>query len=496
MSRCCARIRWARAVGAYLKQDRIVLTEVANTPAGMVVLGQHVQEIGEAGPGEALKQWLMSHMTPRQRRHTPVCVGVAPEQAFFTTRRFGTEHRKGPPSADELLEASGAFHAWNKDDAAADYVKAKLPGAQAYSLTAVKRGIAEQVLTAMKSAGVRTSRLEPAPWSLLKAADRQGTPPKRWKLAVRVLLDESDGLAMLVADGQAILWRRFAISEAAPALSITSAVRALQIYARRNFDIRSFGGIFIQGRVSDGLAKQMEDETGMTVAAAGGEGPTDGQYSLALALSAKKGKDRKLDLLRSLRPPPSIREIFPWKLAGMILLLTGCMAFLLWDESSALAGELETLQRQNASHEWARSLTTQAIENERKVLSGEVGAVRRFLSTRIMWSNYLRDLPTRLPPNSCLSRIWASCELPDMSSKKQKRDVKQSMTLCGMARFADRTAAPREIDAFLESLREMDVLKRDFPLVQMAEIRWRKQGSSEIALFTIVAMPKTSKKTD
>jgi len=490
----CTKVCWARAVGAYLKQDRIVLTEVANTPAGMVVLGRHTQEIGEDGPGEALKQWLTTHLTPRQRRHTPVCVGVAPEHAFFATRRLDIQRRKGPPSANELLEASGAFHAWDKDDAAADYVKTKLPGVQAYSLTAVRREVAEQVLSGLKAAGVRSSRLEPAPWSLLRAADRQGKPPKKWKLTIRVLLDETNGLAMLVAGEHPVLWRRFAIHEADPALSITSAVRALQIYARQNFDVRSFPGIFIQGRISDGLVKRMEDETGMTVAAAGGDGPTDGQYSLALALSAKKSKDHVLDLMRSLRPPPSIREMFPWKLAVTILLLTGCMGFVLWDESASLACELESVQRQNASHVWARSLSTPAIRTERQVLSAEVGAVRRFLATRIVWSNYLRDLPTRLPPNACLSKIWATCEMPDMSKKKQKRDAKQSLTLSGMARFADRTRAPREIDAFLESLREMKLLKHDFPLVEMAEIRWRKQGQSEIALFTIVALPKKSKK--
>jgi len=489
----CRRACWARAVGAYLKQDRIVLTEVASTPAGQVVRGPHVQEVGDLGPGEALKQWLTTHLTARQRRHTPVCVGLAAEQVFFATRRVDGEHRKESPSANELLEASGAFHAWDKDGAAADYVKTKLPGMHAYSLTAVKRDLAEQVLSALKEAGVRTSRLEPGPWSLLNAADRQGKPPKKWKLAIRVLLEKANGLAMLVADGQPVLWRRFALNEAAPALSVTSAVRSLQIYARRNFDLRSFSGLLLQGRVPDGLVRQMEDETGMAVAAAAGDGPTDGQYSLALALSAKKGRDRGLDLMRSLRPPPSIREMLPWKLAGLIVLLAGCMAFLLWDESAALASEQESLQRQNASHEWARPLTTAAIRTERTVLSAEVGAVRKFLATRILWSNYLRDLPTRLPPNACLSKITAICELPDMSKKKQKRDAKQSMTLCGMARFADRTRAPREIDAFLESLREMDLLKHDFPLVEMAEIRWRKQGRSEIALFTIVALPKNKK---
>ena len=307
------------------------------------------------------------------------------------------------------------------------------------------------------------------------------------------MLNEADGLAMLVVDDRPVLWRRFAVNETSLAQSVTSAIRALQIHAHRNFDIRSFRGIFIQGRIKDDLPGRLEEETGMTVLAAGGDGATEGQYSLALALSARDGKDGTLDLTRSLRPPPSIREIFPWKLASLILFLIGCTAFLLLDKSAALGSEYANLKGQSASRRWAGPLTTEAINSERKTLSAEVGAVRRFVSTRIVWSNYLRDLPTRLPPNACLSRIWASCELADMSKKKQKRKAKQFMTLSGMARFSDRAEAPKEIDAFLESLRGVELLKRDFPLVRLAEITWRKQGDSEIAMFTVLALPKKGK---
>ncbi|KKL85385.1 hypothetical protein LCGC14_1955240, partial [marine sediment metagenome] len=153
------KIRWGRAIGAYLRQDRIILTMVASTPAGTVVVGKHTQQVSKDGPGEALKQWLETHLTPRQRRHTPVCVGLAPEQVFFATRYLHTEHRKELPSANTLLEASGAFQAWDRADTAADCVKAKVRGMQAYTVAAVKRGIAEEMLSALSAAGVSTGRL-------------------------------------------------------------------------------------------------------------------------------------------------------------------------------------------------------------------------------------------------------------------------------------------------------------------------------------------------
>ena len=64
-----------------------------------------------------------------------------------------------------------------------------------------------------------------------------------------------------------------------------------------------------------------------------------------------------------------------------------------------------------------------------------------------------------------------------------------------MAQFAGRGSAPKEIDAFLESLREMALLKKDFPLVNLAEIKWRKDGNRDIALFTVLAMPPEKSKS-
>lgn len=119
--------------------------------------------------------------------------------------------------------------------------------------------------------------------------------------------------------------------------------------------------------------------------------------------------------------------------------------------------------------------------------------MHRFLSTRVIWTDYLHNLPTRLPPNACLSNVWATCEMKSMGRKKIKRKTSQSLTLRGVTRFVNRGAAPKEIDTFLESLRSVELLQRDFPLVQLAEIKWRREGESEVALFTIIALPKSGK---
>jgi Tfp pilus assembly protein PilN len=175
--------------------------------------------------------------------------------------------------------------------------------------------------------------------------------------------------------------------------------------------------------------------------------------------------------------------------AGLALAVLVLAAFL-WQTLSALGAETASLKRQNLSHAWAVKKKTPELEQERKHLSDEVASVQKFLATRVIWSNYLRDLPTRLPKNSCLTGFSGTFELMQASSAKISKKNNRMLTLRGIAQFQDRNSAPREIDAFLESLREVSLLKKDFPLVNLAEVRWKKDAGGDVALFTILAMPK------
>ena len=138
-------------------------------------------------------------------------------------------------------------------------------------------------------------------------------------------------------------------------------------------------------------------------------------------------------------------------------------------------------------------MKTNEIVKERKTLSVEVSAIERFLSTRIIWSDYLRDLPSRLPPNAYLSSVWGFAEFKGTGKKKRQTRSNRSLTMRGVTQFADRESAPIEIDAFLNSLRNVEILRRDFPIVTLAEIKWRREAGKETALFTIIALPKKRK---
>jgi hypothetical protein len=484
---------WSRSIGVYLSTDSITITEVGNTLTGRTVLKEFSAKIGEEGPEVVLKELLETHLSRQERRSLPVCLGLGPEQTFFLTRAANFEPHE-TPSLKYLLEASGGAGSLDSKKIAADYFKvAKLKsmGNQLWTLAACRRDLAESLLASIREAGIRNFRLQPGPLPLLSAKKLLPRRYKSWKIIVHVLLNAGGGLAALAIGGRVVLWREFACATEQRLQAVCSAIQTVRAHAATSLGNPTVDGVFLQGEKADELAASIGEDLGIEAVAEEGEGFTDARCSYGLALSARGGDEQTtLDLFRTLREAPSLWAMFPTKRAVAVVAATACMGFMMWQKDHELIGKYETFKRQNASYEWTHGERTGEISKERKQLLAEVQAVSKFLSTRITWSDYLSDLPTRLPENACLSNIWAVNEMKETNKKKQGRKAKKSLTLRGVTRFAEGSAAPEEIDAFLESLRNVDLLRRDFPQVELAEIKWRREGSSDIAMFTIIAMPK------
>ena len=477
-------ICWARSVGAYYAEGQLTINLVARTLAGKKVLACSTLPVNGEGLGAALGQWLESNLTPRQRRQTPVWIGLGAEQVFFLTRRIDTEQQELTPEA--ILSGTNAT-AIESSTVVTDGLPLKVGGSAAYSVAACQRQVAEGIRHGLQQAGIGNSRLAPAP-SILLCVKGQCKAPKGWKVHIRLLLNENDGLAILVADGRPLLWRRFVMgSQEQP--GIVFAIRHLQIHADQHLGIKELAGVLVLGPATETVLEALREDTGMAVVAQPGEPSSMAAYASAMATAARQRNVDSMDLFRSLRQATTLAQVFPRKLAVGMAVGIALMAVFLWQTVSGLDSDYQHLKRQNAAQSWAANRKTPEIEQERKLLTDETKAVQRFLATRVIWSDYLRDLPTRLPENSCLTGVIGTYELESLSNKQQKR-ASRSLTLRGMTRFSDRNMAPKEIDAFLDSLREVSLLKRDFPLVNLAEIKWKKEGNGDIAMFTVLAMPK------
>lgn len=487
------KLCWGRSVGVYLSGGHITVTEVGTTVTGPAVIKQYHAKITDEGLGAALKQLFKQNLGLRKRQSVPVCIGLGPEQTFFMTCVSNLELNE-VPSLKKLLEASGARSGLEKEEIVTDFTKIskhKLTGNQLWTLAACRRQLAEQLYTSVRELGIQSARLQPGPLSLSSPKKQLPRQCKSWKTTIRVYLNATGGLAVLMIEGRTVLWREFAYTAEQRLKILISAARTLMAYATTSLSNPTIDGIILQGDNADELAKKITEEAGFQTATVQAEGFTDTLCSYGLALSAKKNDDHTgLDLFRTLRDAPTILDMFPWKHAVAVVIMVLCMGFMMWQKSADLIGKYNVLVKQNESYEWTDGMRTGEISNERKLLLSEVQAVSKFISTRIIWSDYLSDLPTRLPTNACLSNIWAVNELKEMSKKKQGRRVKKSLTMRGVTKFGSGVVAPQEIESFLESLRNVDLLERDFPQIQLAEIKWRREGESEIAMFTVIALPK------
>jgi hypothetical protein len=484
-----------RAIGVYVGREHVTLTDVGVTPTGRTVIGRYSEPVGDGGPAAALKQLLTGYLNPRQLHTSPICLGLGPERTFFMTcaNSFGPQEK---PSLDKLLRACGTsaeLDAWNMVGDYAKLSKPRMTAGQGWSVAACQRSLAEELFAVVQEVGAHQARLQPVALSLLHTLHRRNRKHKGWNAVVHVFLNDTAGLAILALADHVVLWRGFAPTKDNPIQAAKSAVRALRCYAQASLYQSDVDGVIVHNPTGASWVGQLNEDMGIpTVASDEGEFD-DARFSYGLTLAARSDEQTPFDLFRTLRSTPSILSNFPWKRAGVVATAAAIMLFVMWNKAAAIDQRYSNLRRQSAERKWATGKKTSEIKTERKLLMSEVDAVSKFLSTRVLWSNYLRDLPTRVPSNAGLWNLAGFCELKETSKKETERRTKKSLTLRGMTRFEKGRAAPEEIDAFLESLRNADLLKKDFPQVTLAEIKWRREGSSEMAIFTVVALPNKEK---
>src|SRR5262249_8289803 len=185
-------------------------------------------------------------------------------------------------------------------------------------------------------------------------------------------------------------------------------------------------------------------------------GPRWDKQSVAfgLALGCLNQPHEGFDLARTFKPQASLRDIFPW---GQVILqgvLLVCMALFLLYRSYSLQSDYDHVHGQNVQRPWLASVTESDLEKEKQDLSRKVEAVQKFLSSRIQWAAYTHDISERLARTTTLESFQGFCELEPMGKQKDAGlKPKKSLVLRGIAPLEKDGAIPKEIDAFLTSLR-------------------------------------------
>ncbi len=182
--------------------------------------------------------------------------------------------------------------------------------------------------------------------------------------------------------------------------AILCIARTLQTLSKQYGIESPLDAAMIHGRsdLHAGLRDAMlADELGARVAwhAEPGLGPEWIAFGLALGRLSHRGS--MFDLVRTLKPRPRLRELFPWWGLALLVGLIACMGIVMQVRASDLADSLLAARAESQRHACLASAKPGQLEKEKADLQVRVDAIRRFVESRVLWSAYTHDIPARLP---------------------------------------------------------------------------------------------------
>jgi hypothetical protein len=488
-----ARIAIKKAIGLYVGEQQITACQVASTPLGPVQIACHSERYEPDQLSDTIVR-LLKPMLGGRKRGPQVAIGLPAPRVFFSTRPIRTTHSDASAQAllHEVLQSPNICI----DDMLVEVIKADSGKRKLASIVSCRKKYMTGLLETLEGCGVRPFRAEPAPCALLRAAAEHRRTPRRSKIALRIFLGDRQGLAVVTAGALTVLWRFFNWASEGEAAAICSAVRSVGALIGHCGIDSPLDVVMIHGR-SDLRAGVESEEFRRQVAVpimwSGGPELNDAAVAFGLALGCLGQQPLDaFDLSRSLKPRVSIWDIFPWVEVAVQIAMVVCMGLFLWMRSQSIEKALEPVKAQYAKRAWLSSMPQAEIQKERQDLEQRVEAIRKFVATRIIWTAYTHDISSRLPADATMTMFQGLCELE--TSGKNVIKPKKAFTIRASAPIAQDGSTPKEIDRFLTALRGNALLKRDFPIVDLADIKWYQPNitAPANALFTVICLPKST----
>lgn len=492
-----ARIATQKAVGLYIGERDITVSHVAATLLGPVEIACHSEHYEFEQFPEVLARLLQPLCAGRKRRRLPVALGLPALRVFFSTRPIRTTNVDASPEVllHEVLQSPSVCI----DDMVVDLIKAEPGTRKLASIVSCRKKYLSGLLAGLEGQPLRLVRAEPAPCALLRAAGRLHPAPRRARTVLRIFLSDTQGLAVVTAANLPVVWRLFNLPPGEEFSVLRSTARSLQALLVHCGVDSALDAVLVHGRpdLHDVLAtEEFQPQPGVRVTCTEGPALNNAATAFGLALGCLNPPGEAFDLAHSLKPRASLWEVFPWGEAALQIAMLVCLALILLVRSHAVKDDYEAVQAENARRAALTSLPESQLLKEKKDLEQRVEAVRKFLASRVLWSSYTHDVANRLPAGATLSSFQGLCELEFLGKQKEAAvKPKKSFTLRAEAPIPRDGSTPQEIDRFLSSLRGHPLLQRDFPLVELADIKWAEAvaGAKPRAHFTVVCLPKVEK---
>ncbi|CAN5816235.1 hypothetical protein BH23PLA1_BH23PLA1_00980 [soil metagenome] len=512
------RILFQRRIVALCLDDcEATLLLLATTPLGVMGLDRRTEPLGEGARVDVVLSRMLSELRNDPAwKDAPIALALQASACIFVSQPTKPTSLLRSPSSSTTVGGryvSGSareavartllrdvFQASNLDlsDLEVDQLH-KAHGKQGTdSLAAVRRAYLTPVLDVLDQVGFRPFLVEPAPCALLRGAIARHRSPRSARGVIRVVLGQDRGIALLTRSDALLAWRVFELPEAMPEDAILSAVRQLLHSSPRYGAILTPDHMIVHGRIDLAMILKGPDWLRLPLKVAWLDGP--GLDPEAVARGLAMGFDDGIEtfnLARSLRKRRSALSLFPF---GQVLLQAGLLAgatLFLQIHLAGLENKCSTILHDRSRHEWTEGQSLQDLKAEDKKLTDQSKAVLNYLDSRILWSDCLRDIASRLPENVQLTALRGFAEYSEPKGKRPA-PTKRQLILDMQAPIPD-GVVPREIDGLIESLRAGPALGKALPSIEMGPVRWEASVRNQAiptASFTVACRPGTAPKSN
>ena len=256
--------------------------------------------------------------------------------------------------------------------------------------------------------------------------------------------------------------------------------------------------VLIQGRPELAprlVPAELAARVGAKVARADGPGFDPGSIALGLAMGGL-AEEKGFDLSRTFKARESIGEIFPWGDLVMQAAMLAVVVLLAYERAGSLDDSHAATRASLAKFRWLGERGEGDLEKEKKALEQKDKTAEAFLASRVLWSHQVRDVASHLPSNTRLTSLKATGELESLGGKGPPGQAKKTFLMRLETPIPPGGKTPREVDGLLESLRDKSYLKREFPVIELKDLKTSKvqgKGEESVATYSIVCLPAAPK---
>src|SRR5262249_15870488 len=216
-----------------------------------------------------------------------------------------------------------------------------------------------------------------------------------------------------------------------------------------------------------------------------------GTVALGVALANPLAEETGPDLVRHIKPAPSIHDIFPWgELVIQAPLLGPVSRFLFGMRAGADIG-VKALRVELKAFSWLNDLVQAKLDSQKKALHERSKVIGTSWSSRVAWSVPLRTIAAAAPASTVITSLSGDAPVESTSRSGSARTKKQPIINFATPMARD-GSLPHEIDGFLTSLRSEPTLERHFPLIDVAGLRaaTARKDSHPLASYSVICLPR------